>query len=127
MRIRPDQGTLPRLTKRSLNVRTLRQGHAAAAPSCVMVTCLSPSVVGRLLRRPLAPSCRRSGDPGGEARPQALARLPRQRFSLGKTPGCPEMSMMAVCFFFNVKMCISPHGRRLQQLQEHGREAGPPP
>lgn len=112
----------------ALTVRTPRQGHAAAIPSCTVVTCPGPSahVESAVQPLPLTPlqALPRSGQKGSPS--SSICTSPQTALQAGEEARLPR-NVHANGFVFYIKTCISAHYRRLQQLQEHGCEAGPPP
>lgn len=57
---------------------------------------------------------------------ESICTSPQTALQAGEEARLPR-NVHANGFVFYIKTCISAHYRRLQQLQEHGCEAGPPP
>lgn len=128
MRIKLDQGTLPRLMNRSLN----RQ-NPKTRPRCCHSFLHSGDLPGPFRSRgercpdPAPPPLQalpRSGQKGSPS--SSICTSPQTALQAGEEARLPR-NVHADGFVFYIKTCISTHCRCLQQLQEHGCEAGPPP
>lgn len=127
MRIKLDQGTLPRLMNRSLNCQ-----NPKTRPRCCHSFLHSGYLLGPFRSRGErcpAPAPTSAGSPqiGQKGSPSSsICTSPETALPAGEEARLPR-NVHADGFIFYVKTCVSVDCRRLQQPQEHGCEAGPPP